>query len=145
MRKRLGYNAVSGINYMDMPTIMSDALKTLEIKFSENEKKLSALVNEAEILKKNNEHLAYSIEVLKKQSLEEHQSNQENNTDKKTLRATVLDIFKDDELITVGEAWERVKEQGFDTTRATINTTMHTLVKTGALTRPEIGQYKKAT
>src|SRR5450759_2502766 len=129
---------------------MNEALATLETEFSENEKRLSiikneiaALMQESEIIKKNNEHIAYSIGLIKKplinmpvkQNTRVFQTILVGNEEvgKKTLRATVLDIIKDGESISVGSAWERVTKEGINTTRATVNSTLHNLVKRGDL------------
>lgn len=131
---------------------MNDPLKTLESILEENNKKLSDLLKEAEIIKKNNEHLAYSISLIKPQFNHDGSNvkvyhtilHDAAETGKKTLRSVVLEITKDGKPITVGEAWERVTEQKINTTRATVNATLHNLVKRGDLIQPETGVYKKA-
>ncbi len=132
---------------------MNKALETLETQLSENLKQLSSLMREVEIIKKNNEHLTYAIGLIKKPSPVIRQLKTITvlptvgpylEKDNKTLRAVVLGVIKNGESITVGDAWERVKAERADTTRATINATLHNLVKKGDLVKPEIGQYKKA-
>ncbi len=119
---------------------MADALETLQHKLAENERQISDLVNREEILRRNNEHLSYAIELLKSQ----HQSNQQETVEvKKTLKDTVIDVFKDGGKFTIEDAWNKVSEQGIITTKATINTTLYNLANKGILSRPEPGIYEK--
>jgi hypothetical protein len=140
---------------------MANALETLELRLSENTKRLTAIDNqisdllkESEEIKKNNEHLNYSISIINSpvtyrvisvniNNLLPVESNHGKDV-KKTLRETILDVIKDGESIKVGDAWYRVTTAGINTTRATINATLHTLVKDKVLVRPAIGFYKKA-
>lgn len=140
---------------------MSAALNTLEAEFSENENRLTVIAEEidklmmqAEMIKKNNEHLAYSIAIIKTPpsgrfkrvviDMSTPPSDDAPLEEKKTLRSAVLDVIEDGESIAVGDAWDRVTKKGFTATRAVINSTLHNLVKRGDLVQPEVGLYQKA-
>ena len=140
--------------------IMSDALQTLKATLAKNQKRIldidaqvSELKNEYDLLKKNNEHISFSINLLDTGAISRVRRNAVNkpesqeidaaNTDKGTLRATVRNVIDIGESIDVAGVWERVTAKGIDTTRASINTTMHILAKKGFLERTEIGLYKR--
>lgn len=139
---------------------MNDALSTLEAEYSANENRLSVVLGkienlqqEAESIKINNQHLAYSIELIKKQInkgtrlvgvVVAAKVNKPEEV-KKTLRSVLLDLAASGKSITVVEAWEFAKEQGFDATREVVNSTLYRLASSGYLMQPETGLYKKAS
>lgn len=138
---------------------MNDALSTLEAEYSVNENRLSVILDkienlqqEAESIKINNEHIAYSIDLIKKQINKGARivgvagTTKINKPEevKKTLRSALLDLTANGKSITVGEAWEFAKEQGFDATREVVNSTLHRLASSGYLMQPETGSYRKA-
>jgi len=139
---------------------MNEAISTLESKYAENENRLTEiqkaidlLMQESETIKQNNGHLAYSINLIKNPTVSQGRrrvvltggilTNVEGNSEKKTLRATLLDVINKGETISVNDAWERVRQQGIETTRATVNTSLYNLVQRGYLVKPEAGRYKK--
>ncbi|MFZ2302405.1 MAG: hypothetical protein WAW10_11135 [Gallionella sp.] len=135
---------------------MNEALQTLEDTFAENKMRLSTIENEIEKLKqeyeyikKNNEHLAYSIGLIKKPSAGRIRIMRSVAVEtpvieeKKTLRSIVLGVIKDGESISVGSTFDRVTNMGVEVTRPVINSTLHNLVKRGDLEQPEIGLYRK--
>ena len=132
---------------------MNDALEKLEAELSKNQKLLSELTQQAENIQKNNEHLMYTIGLLKKSKATKSrffipaaqiEAEETGREEKKTLRATILNSINKGEEVTVSDMWDRVKEQNFETTKATINTNMANFVNKGLLVRTEPGVYKKA-
>ena len=131
---------------------MNDALKKLEDELAKNQGLLSDFMQQIENIQNNNEHLMYTIALLKKSPSTRNgpivpQSHSVTNpiiTGKKTLRATILDSIGSDEKVTVGDVWSRVTEAGINTTKATVNTTMAGFVNKAVLVRAGLGVYKKA-
>lgn len=141
---------------------MNEALKTLETEFSENEKRISnieseiaSLMQQAEIIKKNNEHLSYSIALIEKQSgkptsirinrVSKPVEIKDEVSGKVTLRSALRDILNEGNPVGVSYAWEKVTALGIKTTRASVNSSLHNLVKKGDLVQPDVGLYQKAS
>ena len=130
---------------------MNDALKKLEDELAKNQGLLSDLTQQIENIQNNNEHLMYTIALLKKSPSTRNghivpQSHSVTNpiiAGKKTLRATILDSIGSDEKVTIGDVWSRVTETGISTSKATINTTMAGFVNKKVLVRTGLGIYKK--
>lgn len=127
---------------------MNESIEKLENKYALNQKhssdmksKAAALMQEADKLDKENEHIAFSLTFLKAQIESSIQSKAD--TEKKSLRSALIDLIQDGETVTIDEAWNRVSAYGIDTTKATINTTLHILVVDGILEKPSKGLYKK--
>lgn len=131
---------------------MNDALEKLEAELSKNQKILADLTQQSENIQKNNEHLMYTIELLKKSGTsrvrlimpaKQQVTDDSEGEEKITLRAAILNSIKKGEEVTVSDMFDRVMEQDFDTTKATINTNLANFVNKGILVRTEPGVYKK--
>ena len=130
---------------------MNEALKKLEDELAKNQGLLSDLMQQIENIQNNNEHLMYTIALLKKSPSTRNgpivpQSHSVTNpiiTGKKTLRTTILVSIGSDEKVTVGDVLSRVKEAGITTSKATINTTLAGFVNKEVLVRAGLGIYKK--
>jgi len=127
---------------------MNESIVKLEKKYSVNQQliddkknKVALLLDEVVKLEQENEHIAFSLGFLKSQIDSNGQSRLD--SDKKSLRAMLLDLIKNGETVTIDEAWNRVSEYGIDTTKPTINTTLHILFNDGLLEKPSKGLYKK--
>jgi hypothetical protein len=127
--------------------IMSEPLNRLEIEYTANigrlqviHNEITALMQEAEAIKKKNEHLTYCLSLLGK---EIESTEQPVSSRKTSLRDIVLDAIEENESVTIDEAWDRVKKNGINTTKATINSTLFSLFTNRKLVRPEVGIYRK--
>ena len=124
---------------------MNDPVAILNAKFLENKERLAAIQAEITELNKErdaivegNDHLGYALSLINGSPI-----NESVGTERKTLRATLLDIYEAGTPISVGDAWKFVEAQGITTTRATVNTTLHVLAQKGLLKQPAPGMYQK--
>jgi Fic family protein len=62
----------------------------------------------------------------------------------KSLRAAVQELFNTSTPLSIKEVTSLILPKGYDTNRATVNSTLHTLVKRGYLEKVSIGIYRKS-
>lgn len=124
---------------------MGAPINKLEVEYNSNVQRLqvihnqvSTLMQEADDLKKKNEHLTYCLTILGKEIQSSKPESQ-----KKSIRADLFDLIKAGETITIDDAWNRATANGISTTKATINTALHTLAIEGLMEKPSKGLYRK--
>lgn len=125
---------------------MGEPINKLEVEYNANtgrlqaiQNQISALMQELESIKKKNEHLTYCLNLLGK----EVQPTPQPESSKKSIRSELFDLMQIGETITIDEAWNRAISHGINTTKPTINTSLHNLVIDGLLEKPAKGLYKK--
>ena len=96
-----------------------------------------AIIAKAE---KDNVHLEFVLNLLGETVT---QDAIEPQTKQPSLRQQAIDVIDLGETVGVGEAHDRLARRGVTTTRATVNVTLHNLVKQGKLEKVSLGLYRK--
>ena len=116
---------------------MDNDVSKLENQLIDNKQKIA-------LLAKENEHISFCLDLLKKQPTNIKQQTFFNET-KKSLRSQLFDLINVGETITINEAWQRTSKDGIPSNKASINTALHQLAGEGLLQKPSKGLYKKPT